>query len=84
MTLSEYMAEHSTTADTLAVRLGGVSVSGLRKWLSGERQPDADVISRIEFVTGGLVTSVDMHRVRLAWLRANRPEKFSPISEQAA
>lgn len=42
----------------------------------GSRQPDADMIERIALFTGGAVGPADMHQVRLAWLRANRPEKF--------
>lgn len=84
MTLAEFITSQGKTPEEFAALMGGVSGSGVRKWMSGERQPDADVISRIEEVTQGLVTSVDMHRVRLAWLRANRPEKFSPISVEAA
>lgn len=44
---------------------------------TGSRQPDADMMERIYQLTGGLVTPADMHAVRLAWLKANRPEKFA-------
>lgn len=84
MTLAEFISSRGKTPEEFAVLLGSVSGSGVRKWMSGERQPDADVISRIETVTTGQVTSVDMHRVRLAWLRANRPEKFPVVEEEAA
>lgn len=43
---------------------------------TGENAADADMVERIERFTGGAVTAADMHAVRLAWLKANRPEKF--------
>lgn len=45
-------------------------------WETGRSRPDADVIERIREFTKGEVTADDMHAVRLAWLRENRPEKF--------
>jgi len=83
MTLSEFLRTHDKHPDWLAEQIGGVSGSGVRKWLSGERQPDADMVERIVRLTGGTVTAADMHAVRLAWLKANRPEKFSEIAEAA-
>ena len=43
---------------------------------TGENKADADLVERISDLTAGIVTPADMHVVRLAWLRANRPEKF--------
>lgn len=53
---------------------------------TGENKADADVVERIAAVTEGSVTAADMHEVRLAWLKDNRPEKFTlaPQSEAAA
>lgn len=46
--------------------------------------PDADMIERIRTLTNHSVTADDMHVVRLAWLRKNRPEKFpAPVTEAA-
>lgn len=50
----------------------------------GETQPDADMVARIEDLTAGAVTAADMHATRLAWLRANRPEKFTKLMPEAA
>lgn len=46
---------------------------------TGESSADADVVERIERMTGLQVTASDMHRIRLAWLREHRPEKFEPF-----
>ena len=52
---------------------------------SGELPTDADMVERIVALTGGAVTAADMHAVRLAWLKTNRPEKFdgAPLAEAA-
>lgn len=58
--------------------IGGINPGGtLVRIEIGSRQPDADMVARIEVFTDGRVTAQDMHAVRLAWLRQNRPEKFS-------
>ena len=58
----------------------GVNPGGtLARIERGERRPDADMIDRIEVMTGGVVTASDMHRIRLAWLREHRPEKFQSV-----
>ena len=48
---------------------------------TGEVPADADIIDRIVKVTGGAVSVGDMHSVRLAWLRANRPDRFPEPAE---
>jgi DNA-binding transcriptional regulator YiaG len=45
-------------------------------WETGRSRPDADIIERLRVFSNGQVTADDMHAVRLAWLRENRPEKF--------
>lgn len=55
----------------------GVNPGGtLARIEAGSRQPDADMVERIEATTGGGVLACDMHAARLAWLKTNRPEKF--------
>jgi transcriptional regulator with XRE-family HTH domain len=49
----------------------------------GENNTDADMVERIAILTDGAVSAEDMHRVRLAWLRANRPEKFAQLPSSA-
>lgn len=50
---------------------------------TGENKPDADIVERIVHLTGGSVTAEAMHCVRLAWLRANRPDKFPDAPQDA-
>lgn len=52
----------------------------------GQVDADADMAERIEIFTHGAVTPLDLHRVRLEWLKANRPERFaaSAAERQAA
>jgi hypothetical protein len=61
----------------------------LARIAAGTRQPEADLVERITALTDGEVTEADMHAVRLAWLKENRPEKFerplpSPFAVEAA
>lgn len=81
-TLKSWAAGSGNSLKWLADRVG-VSVSAMSRWASGESLPDADMVDRIVTLTEGAVTAEDMHAVRLAWLRANRPEKFL-ASEAAA
>lgn len=73
-----------------ALGIEGVNPGGtLARIENGSRQPDADMIERIMTLTDGTVTAADMHGIRLAWLKDNRPEKFTaplpaPQSEEAA
>lgn len=61
-----------------ALGIGGINPGAtLARIERGERRPDADMIERIYVFTDGAVTAADMHAVRLAWLRANHPERFS-------
>lgn len=56
----------------------GVNPGGtLARIEAGSRQPDADMVERIDRFTDSAVSATDMHRVRLAWLKINRPEKYS-------
>ncbi|MDP9837577.1 transcriptional regulator with XRE-family HTH domain [Neorhizobium huautlense] len=64
---------------SLARQLGivGVNPGGtLARIEAGSRQPDADMVERIETVTAKAVCAADMFQTRLQWLRSNRPEKF--------
>lgn len=68
----------STTEVAERLRMAGDHASStVWNWETGRARPDADVIDRIERLTQGAVTSVDMHRTRLGWLKANRPERFA-------
>ena len=72
--------ELSVAETARSLGIDGVNPGGtLARIELGTRQPDADMVERIILFTGGEVTAADMHAVRLAWLRENRPDKaFSP------
>jgi len=79
MKLSAWIEEAGLSVAAAARNLGIEGVNPgrtLDRIASGERQPDADVVARIEAMTGGMVTAGDMHATRLDWLRANRPDRF--------
>ncbi|WOF74166.1 helix-turn-helix transcriptional regulator [Parvibaculaceae bacterium PLY_AMNH_Bact1] len=52
--LEENKIDHAEFADAV-----GSSVSGVRKWLSGERVPRRDAMNKIIATTGGAVTAAD-------------------------
>ena len=87
MNLADWRKEQNQSCLDVAKALGlngerdGTSVWN---WETGRARPDADVVERIEALTSGQVTAHDMHAVRLAWLKANRPEKFAAACEVAA
>lgn len=62
-------------AEALGIEGGGRTLQRIE---TGENRADADMVERILAFTGGEVTAQDMHAVRLAWLKENRPEKFAP------
>jgi transcriptional regulator with XRE-family HTH domain len=81
MMLSTLIIENGLTVAAAARRFGISGVNPgrtLDRIMSGERQPDADMISRIIEITAGAVTAADMHATRLDWLKTNRPERFAP------
>lgn len=51
----------------------------VRRWEGGESRPDADAVARIEVVTAMEVTAVDMHEVRLFWLKQTQPQRFESL-----
>lgn len=87
MNLADWRAaEKLSTADVAKLMGldGAHGSSTIWNWETGRARPDADMIDRIVRMTGGAVTPADMHTIRLDWLKANRPEKFSePLIEAA-
>ncbi len=73
------LARKAGLAETArALGITGVNPGGtLARIEAGSRQPDADMIERIDIFTNGMVQAADMHAVRLAWLKQHRPDKFS-------
>jgi transcriptional regulator with XRE-family HTH domain len=59
MKLASYMTMHNLSEEQMASQIGDVSVSGLRKWLRGERTPRPDQMRMIAEVTGHAVTPND-------------------------
>jgi transcriptional regulator with XRE-family HTH domain len=66
MKLGEYIKAKGLSAEGLAGAIGGVSASGVRKWVAGERIPRRDQIEKIAEITGGDVLPndfFDLHQV---------------------
>ena len=67
MDLATYIRTTSSSVEDLSQRLGGTSLSTIKKWVTGERTPRSAELQRILEVTGGAVTPTDFMRVRLDW-----------------
>lgn len=59
MKLAHYLIEKNITPEQFASNMEGISVSGVRKWMYGERVPRPDQMRKIADVTGGLVEPND-------------------------
>ncbi len=59
MKLIDYMRLHTLRPEDIADRVGDVSPSGVRKWMSGERIPRRDQMERLAIVTAGAVLPND-------------------------
>jgi transcriptional regulator with XRE-family HTH domain len=87
MRLADWRKQHGQTTMDVA---RGIGIEGDRggasvwNWETGRSRADADIIMRIEQYTKSAVRPSDMHETRLDWLRANRPEKFNVIPDEAA
>lgn len=57
------------------------SARAYQRYETGENRPDAHVVERIIRVSEGSITLVDLHRQRLQWLAANRPELVDTVRE---
>lgn len=72
MLLKSWREQNGWTLARLAAELGvngKFPVGTVHRWETGQSRPDADMIVRIEEVTGGAVTALDMHEIRLESLR---------------
>ncbi|MBN9044654.1 MAG: helix-turn-helix domain-containing protein [Rhizobiales bacterium] len=77
MNLAEWRKREGLSCDEVARRLNITAARGgssVWNWETGRARADADIIERIEQLTGGEVSPLDMHRTRLAWLRHSRGE----------
>jgi hypothetical protein len=59
MKLADYMRHNDISPERFAETLGGVSVSGVRKWMSDTRVPRKDQIEKIAELTHGAVLPND-------------------------
>lgn len=59
MKLAQYLTEQNISHEQFAADMGGLSVSGVRKWLYGERVPRPDQMRKIAELTGGRVEPND-------------------------
>lgn len=59
MRLHDYLKEKNLTPGEFATLIGGVSESGVRKWLRGERIPRGAAMRKILEVTRGVITAGD-------------------------
>jgi transcriptional regulator with XRE-family HTH domain len=82
MKLSEYLILHHLTPSSFAERVGLRSRTTIHRYIRGERYPSAEILKRIEVLTGGLVTARDFGRNchandnfdHLPWARRQRRE----------
>jgi transcriptional regulator with XRE-family HTH domain len=58
MKLAQYITDKNINVEQFAADMGG-SVSGIRKWMYGERVPRPDQMRKIAEMTGGLVQPND-------------------------
>lgn len=59
MKLKQYLTEKNITPEAFAALVGGVSESGVRKWMYGERVPRREQMIAIAEKTDGLVLPND-------------------------
>lgn len=84
MELRIWRQQQNLTMAICGQRIGLRDGRAYQRYETGENQPDADMVARIILVTGGAVTAADMHATRLAWLLANRPDKFDGLASPSA
>jgi len=59
MKLTQYLTDQKISPAQFGELMGGVSESGVRKWMYGERVPRPDQMRKIADLTGGLVEPND-------------------------
>lgn len=79
MDLKLWRQTHQKTLFDCAEALGLANARTYQRYETGENRADADIAERICQMTKGAVTIVDLHRMRLQWLKEHRPEKFSIV-----
>lgn len=59
MKLKQYLTDNNITPEAFGALVGGVSESGVRKWIYGDRIPRLEQMRRIAEVTNGSVEPND-------------------------
>lgn len=72
MRLYNWLTDQGITHSEMARRMGGVSAEAVRLWAAGRRMPDTKHILRIEQVTNGDVSVLDLHEARVETLTKAR------------
>lgn len=78
MTLDDWLTEKAVLPDDFG-KMIGCTGQAVRRYRTGDRMPEPEMIEKIGTATNGLVTIQDLHRVRLAKRRAE-----ADASEQAS
>lgn len=59
MKLAQYLTDKNISPEQFALDMGGLSASGIRKWIYGERVPRPDQMRKIAELTKGSVKPND-------------------------
>lgn len=82
MDIRDWRILNEMTMAEAAKRLGLDSARTYQRYETGENRPDAPMLVLIQRMTAGAVTVEDMHRLRLRWLRENRPGALAVLSTE--
>ena len=83
--LEGWRLELRLSYEKLAEHIGVSGASQAHKYASGALRPPPEILENIMRVTGGRVGPLQMHRTRMAWLKAHgrmRSRPFVPVSRE--
>ncbi len=72
--LKSWRIRQGWTQKEMSTALGIGSARTYQRYETGEKVCPVPVAERIRLLTRGDVAPADLHRLRVDWLRANRPE----------
>lgn len=84
MKLKEWRLTQQKTLRDCAEALGLGDARVYQRYESGEQWPSAPIVEALLDMTGRTVTVEDLHKQRLEWFRANKPDSFPPRIIEAA
>jgi hypothetical protein len=61
MRLDQFLTEHEISTDYFAAEVGAAHRVTVHRWMTGQRMPNRDFMSRITFATGGSVQPEDFY-----------------------